>query len=297
VATFTAPIGTCVQYALAPLDLGSSGAEIWDIFKSHEPIAEAIALADAIWDTAYGRALEQLSSDPRMSPESIERLHPRRDRTATREYSRAQAACRCDYSNNLWFHLITYLKGITAGTLTSASNFDIGHCEYILKEDAYTEECHVGYAAWAVTCSQWLRTRAPEKVPMARRTLAKQLPALDKCLSKSFWPMKFKELQDFDEQEEDVFRGSFLQGSINVSDFPRHLRRCVPLKEPDCWNARNHLVSEVPSDNGSDTEDVNLKYQPQLACLNCCDPNLKAEPWHAGCFDHIYTEELCCNTE
>lgn len=324
VITFAEPLGQCVTYSCAPAYPHEIGAHVWRIEVFHPNLLDMLIIADHFWNEQYSGSRSRLEADPRLSPADVKRLHPERKQVAMDEWSQSIHACRCEYTDNRWLQLPSWMG---SGMPVLGVDSHLLECDFGFEPTdnsggtSSLDVCPVGHVARALLCSQ-VHGRAGKLRQAAEdaSALRRILPRIRKCLRFSFWPMEFEELQNFVENttglemdehlgaggeldervaERLEFRGAFKVPFDRLPRFPRNIRRSFPIKDPICWGhlPRSSVESVPPAALGSHGGVTALGAQEagvlvQTAALYCCDPNI---PWRAVCFDEVYTEERCCN--
>jgi len=290
IVTFDAPLGSCINYRLVPFVPAKHGAELWEVEQTDPDLASLLFTVDAVWNEVYKKAKTYFEQDPRQSEKDVKKLHPKRLPKSSLEFVQVTKACKCDYTNNRWLLLASAPAG-----MHRAMNLD--ECGSVLDPELSADECAVGYVVLALLCSQSLLSRDEvKKARQAVATLAGLLPDISDCLPHSFWPVELSDLLDFAHSATSrsdggslalladgdlTWRGSFDVPHERLARFPHMYRRCIPMRDPQCWRM------ESPTDRGA--------FVPNGNCLHCCDRNLRTERWYELCFDAEFTEERCCN--
>eukprot|EP00927_Polykrikos_kofoidii_P037545 TRINITY_DN31719_c0_g1_i1.p1 TRINITY_DN31719_c0_g1~~TRINITY_DN31719_c0_g1_i1.p1 ORF type:complete len:636 (+),score=72.42 TRINITY_DN31719_c0_g1_i1:123-2030(+) len=315
VVTFAEPLGACVTYNLGALDVTASGVHVWDISTHHPLLLDMFSAAEHLWNEQYSSSLSRFEADPRLTRVDRQRLHPEGSRLASTEFTQTVYACKCEYTDNRWLQIAHWMafapwEMIPHQILECSLGFNP---EDVSEGIPSLEVCAVGHVARALLCSQaHLREGRLRLAAEAAAALKRFLPKIKKCLRFSFWPMVLGELEDFvinttdlegdAKLESDVglhaafaeqirFRGSIEVDFDRLSNFPRFVRRCFPMKDPACFgNFPRSSLEPVPASLvGAHIANGNLFGD---TCFFCCDPNI---PGRQSCFDDEFTEERCCN--
>eukprot|EP00438_Fugacium_kawagutii_P030835 Skav210396 [mRNA] locus=scaffold1416:53729:55594:+ [translate_table: standard] len=268
--TFQQPLGHCTRFKLENLDIAShNDTVLWNLEETDPELWEHIVRIETLWEESFARNLERLTNHPGLSEASKRRLTFEMDPFHSKQWDLSTiSTCRCDFGNNLWLHILTFL---IPGQREMV--FNTGNCGLILSPDFDASSCPIGFATLALLCHQLLEGANKKQ---ARQVALDLRPALETCLPKTFWPLK---LEHFDATHSPPL-------AFNpdvVSHLAEPLRRCLPLKLPECWHPNNAFT-----DRWTLLKDTNLGVKN--ACIYCCGTGNSSD-----CFDAVYSEELCCN--
>ena len=280
IVTFQQPMGQCTRFKLEPLDVTLGDRNIWDVENTDPEVAQNLHDAEDLWEKSFAANLDKLLNHPGLSNKSKGRLTVKTDpKVLSQKWDRLTRSCRCDFGNNLWLHLLTFL---IPGEVERGMSLKEGNCGVVLQPDLDPISCPIGFATLAVVCHELLDSKADKMT--VKKVVADLLPGLEKCLPKTFWPLKLDDLRRFLDGSHGYFDGHVDLHPHVVSELADPLRRCLPLKLPDCWHPKNALTQ-----TGGVMKDTNVGVKN--SCILCCGSGNSSE-----CFDAVYTEDTCCNT-
>eukprot|EP00438_Fugacium_kawagutii_P013032 Skav221409 [mRNA] locus=scaffold1621:196336:200546:- [translate_table: standard] len=233
ILTFRQPMGQCTRFELAPLDVTHGDTLLWDVESTDPKLAETLFDLDLFWDKSFAGHFERLKKRSTLSEKNQQRLAFGLDPFLSRPWNQMSHVCRCDFGNNFWLYLLTYLS--SNQTLEGSDKvFTVSNCKIILQEEVDVSTCPVGFATLAVLCHRSLKDwTAKQKVKQLALDLR---PALKKCLPLSFWPLKL----------DSGGAGTLSQLDRKVvSELTEPLRKCLPLAVPACWLRWNTLIESA----------------------------------------------------
>ena len=275
--TFQQPMGQCIHYQLQPLDLTSGDPELWNLADTYPMLAKTVFDAEALWENSFADNLERLQNHPGLSNKGKDGLTFPTNPFRSKQWDTMPHSCRCDFGNNMWLHLLTFLRpGQVEGGMTFNSNL----CKVMLHPGFDPGSCPVGFATLAVLCSRIPGTL--DDRAKAQEVATALPPRLGKCLNTTFWPVKLQHLKSLAAPNGRVVPSLAFDPEV-VKRLAQPLQRCLPLKVPECWHPMNAWSRGMGV-----MKDTSLGVKN--SCVLCCgtgDPS--------DCFDEFYSEEVCCN--
>lgn len=290
IVVFKRPFGECVKYEIGPLVVFEGENDLWDLTSTSSSLQFKLLTIERAWNKYYKQGLENLQADARLTEEDIPSARSPRGEKVTRQYMNELVACKCDYRENRWFILLSWLAEMGSWKTAASMGSQYMGCNW-LQEDANTAICEIGYVALATVCAvAFMAEGFDQSAKHASSFLPRLLPNVEKCIPKSFWPLEIDDLQQFSANFSSLgLPGLQMENAkpLNMpwkrlKQFPRYLRRSIPLKDPACWAGQVNHKTDVEE-------------HPQFVTWYCCDPNYNGQFWKTLCFDEVFTEARCCN--
>eukprot|EP00933_Yihiella_yeosuensis_P081805 TRINITY_DN9548_c0_g1_i1.p1 TRINITY_DN9548_c0_g1~~TRINITY_DN9548_c0_g1_i1.p1 ORF type:complete len:619 (-),score=83.62 TRINITY_DN9548_c0_g1_i1:72-1658(-) len=332
IVSFRASLGDCIDYHLGPLRLEeTAGVELWNLPESVPRFISMLQTFENEWNENYNSGFLRFQADERLTEENLKRIHFQDPKSldAVRKWEQSLKSCRCDYSDNRWFLLLSRMHA--AGSLdslladSSKSVEDIGCAEVRVGgvEETVLEKCSIGFLSLSLICFKVSHQKGqPRALQESLQLLQKLLPSVSQCLSESFWPLpSIEELQFLAEISEDyASNASGGEGDGNgygdgatakavgssaaattaardLSSFNPSFRLQTNFVERFPHYLRGCLPLHEQSCWSWRGYQYDIDNTPWLSCLYCCDKNFRDKDFRKFCFDDVYTEELCCNVQ
>jgi len=271
IITFPEPLGACTKYRMGFVRVEDLGAHWWNLAVNHQELSESLSINEQLWNRAYNHSYSMFENDPRPTEADLKRLHRPGQSETTQAIKQQWAACSCDYTDNRWLALLT-------GLVSKSLSVELLGCDEVLGLGLNPSACPVGYAVAALVCSQMLLKSLD--LPSSRSAagaVARLLPQIEKCLPHSFWPVTLEDLRSFvtntsesGEVEDFLWKAEHRLPVEVLKRFPREYRRCVPFKDPQCWQNTKAMA---------ESQGLDWANYPHQVCLYCCDPNFRTTAW------------------